>query len=172
MPNLLDIVAKRLVQLEALVERLRSEAPRRPISEYYKDIHDLPWEATGWTALRFEGTLSSSSATQPDKVNLRTDRTFYWWGMTGYHNQPGADLTDVAQVTFNITVNTTDKLFHNDQSLAALTTTTGPGPLWQHPRGGYIFPPGATLELTFSRGSSLSATSRIYGVVLVGDYLR
>lgn len=173
--QVLSAVSERFRRLEAAVEALRrgGSGDRRPISERYKNIHELVSEGTGWTPITFEGTVTSSSITQPTKVNIRTDQKFFWHGMSAYHDSPGADLADAIKVTFNIKVNGTEQLFHNDLNIAQLLSTTGNGGLFLHPRdGGRLIDPGSSLEVILARASGFSGNTRTFGVVLWGDYLR
>ena len=185
MPTATEILNSLLARqraLEAAFNELKASSPGpgqgggkcgAPISGRYCDIHDLVSEATGWTPLSFEASVTSSSITQPTRVNTRTDRKFFLWGMAAYHDAPGSDLADMYLLTFNVKVNSTDQLFHNDLNVAQLLNPLGSGGIFAHKHGGgTLIDPGSTLDLSFARASGFSGNTRKVGVTLWGDYLR
>ena len=173
--NDLQYLNDRINQLTAIVDSLRRGAKGvGPLIARIRDIDQLADEpGPAFTLIDFFGTVSSSSITQPtvNPVSIPQDRDFWWWGMVGYTDNPGASLSDIVLITFNINYDGKRDLFLTDQNMASLVDTVGTTRAIMNPWGGQKFRRGSTVKLTFKRAAGFSNATRNVGVVMLGDLL-
>ncbi len=131
-------------------------------------VNDLIPEAAQLDMLRFEATIGSSTLTQPDPVKVPNGYAFDLYGVMGYIEEPGLNVSNFPLITWNVQEVGRRNVFGTDQSMAQLLTIFGPTPPIVFPRSLYLFSPGADVKLTFARASGWAGADKKVGVVLLG----
>ena len=139
-----------------------------PLVDHIRGLKDLNPEIAQLDSFVFEGTIGSSTLTQPS-APVKVPGGYYAevMGMSGYISSPGLAVDNFVRVTFNIAQQGRRNLFVTDQSLAQLVNILGPVAPIYWPRSLYRFDAGGDVQLKFARATGWAGADRTVGVVLI-----
>jgi hypothetical protein len=155
---------------ELLAEALRGLG--NSILSHLQGVQRITAEMASLDALSFEGTLGSSTLTQPSSVKLPSGYDFEMYGLSGYVENVGVSVDNHPRITFNCRQQGKRNVFSSDMSMASLVTLLGPQPPLIWARSLWLFDAGSDIQVTFARPTGWVGADKRCGVVLWGGLVR